>query len=330
MMNNQEVFNSTFPVIERINLPFAEVPGITLEELAFLSDSEYLNRLNLFYQYIEIKYPFFKLADYPALLATGTDTDLCPLDYTMSMTLFANLRLELSESGSNKEAAVFLDLTQFNGTLAPSGQNLIVTVLVKEFFEGEFINWSNVEGIPVQVAFGPTDTSREVLPLFRYKGVDDETKDFKSVYVQILDVEEGDGVEKGQITTVFTNPFEPFYLVNLISNIQTSFQDFPSQETLEVVVLNGQGIQNGDLSSFTFEFAPGQKMRPVFLYPATYPDLSTIDYVTDGGMNILSAGAFYLQGEEPTRVIIDGIEYKVYASQNMIVFNHRAKYEYNF
>lgn len=331
MINGNEVFNSVFPVVERINLPFAEVPGITLEELASFSDSEYLNRLSLFYQYIEIKYPFFKLSRYPELSPTGTDLEQCPLDYTMSMSLFANLSIVLTEAGTNKEARVLLHVNQFNGNAASAGQNFTVKLLVKEFFgQDSFVSWDNVDGEVIEISFSPNDSTIEVFDLFRYRGIDDEAKEFKNVFVQILEVEEGSGVEIGEKSIVFTEPSEPFYLVNLISNIQTSVQDFPNQEALDVVVLNGQGIQNGQLTSFFFEFLPNQRMRPVFMYPASYPDLSTIKYMNDGGMDIIDSGAFDLVNGLPKRVTIEGQEFKVYAAKNMVVFTHRAKYEYKF
>jgi hypothetical protein len=331
---NREVLSGVFPVIERITDSFGEISAITLDRFAFLTEDEYLNRLNLFYDYLETKYSFFVKTDWPSLesieLPTGENFSQCPLNYAIEESLFANLNLNLSESGSNKEAFLDLELLRFNGSNANALNSFEITLLVKEFYGSGLIDWSTVQGQLVKVNFGIGDQFIRVMELFRYLGVDDQTKEFKNIHVQILEIEEETGIEIGMINTAYTNGFVPFFMVNLISNIYDSFQDFPNIEALEGIVLNGQGIVNGSESSFIYEFEPNQKSRPVFLYPATYPDLSSINFSEDSGVDILDSGAFDLNNDGPKIVILDGVEYKVYASKNMIVYPKRIKYNYKF
>jgi hypothetical protein len=329
-INNRELLSGDFPIIERIDLPFAETPGITLQELALLTDSEYLNRLNLFHQYLEIKYPFFKAVNFPNTDSYGTSLAQCPLDYDITQGVFANLRLELSESGTDKEAEVHLDLTRFDNSPVSAGNDFTVTLLVKQFYGQGFLNWDSVEGDMIDVVFGPEDTTKQVLNLFRYKGTDDQSKDFKNVFVQIFEIEEEAPVEIGSKNIVFTEGFEPFYLVNLISNIETSAQSFPNTEALEAIIGNGQGIQNGNLTEFAFSFSPNAKSRPVFIYPATFPDLKSIEYANYEGMDVLDAGVFDTTGTVPKTKLLNGVNYKVYASRNLIIHPYTIKYLFKF
>jgi hypothetical protein len=328
--DGQEIFDSTFPVIERIHHPFAEIPGITLEQFANLTDQEYLNRVNLFYQYLEIRYPFFRLADYPQLSAVGTDMVQCPFNYSVEQSMYVNLRLVTSVSGINREATVYADLQKFDNTAIMAGRDFTVTLLVKEFTGTEFIDWASVQGRVEVISFRSTDSTIQIMSLFRYRGIDDGAKAFKNIFIQILEVEEGSGVEIGPRHTVYTDPFESLYLVNLISNIQVSYQDFPSHEALENVVLTGQGAQNASQQSIFYEFFPGQRTRPVLMYSADLPDLAAIGYVNDGGMDILDSGAFDLDQGRPKIRNINGKDYKIYAARNMVIYTHPAKYEYKF
>jgi hypothetical protein len=331
---NREILSGVFPVIETINNAFGEIPAITLEDFAFLPENEYLNRLNLFYDYLETRYSFFKKTDWPSLesieLPTGENFNQCPLNYAIEKSLFANLNLNCSESEGNKEAFLDLELLRFNGVVANALNSFEVTLLVKEYFGMGLIDWSTIQGQLVKVNFGIGDQFVRVMELFRYLGVNDQTKEFKNIHVQILEIEEETGIEIGMINTAYTNGFVPFFMVNLISNIYDSFQDFPNIEALESIVVNGQGIVNGSQSSFIYEFEPNQKSRPVFLYPATYPDLSSINFSEDSGVDILDSNAFDLNNGEPKITILDSVEYKVYASKNMIVYPKRIKYNYTF
>jgi hypothetical protein len=331
---NREILSGVFPVIERINNAFGEIPAITLEDFAFLPKNEYLNRLYLFYNYLETKYSFFIKEDWPGLESVespyGENLIECPLNYSIQESLFSNLKLNLSEVGSNKEAFLDLELLQYNGAAVNAFNSFEVILLVKEYFGVGLIDWATVQGQLVKVNFNIGDQFVRIMELFRYLGEDDQTKEFKNIHVQILEIEDQTGIEIGAMNTVYTNGFIPFFMVNLISNIHDSFQDFPNTESLESVVLNGQGIVNGNQSSFIYEFEPNQKSRPVFLYPATFPDLSSINFSEDSGVDIIDSGAFDLNNGGPKIVILKNVEYKVYASKNMIVYPKRIKYNYTF
>jgi len=331
---NREVFSGGFPVVENITNPFGEITGITMEEFAFLSEQEYLNRLYYFYQYLEIKYLFFKKSDWPGLetleIPYGSDQVQCPLNYQIEDSLYANLKLNLSEVSGNKEASLDIELLRYNGTTINSQTSFNVSIMLKESFVNDFVNWEEIDGNLITVPFNYGQQKVEVLELFRYLGTDDQTKDFKNIYAKIIDVEEDSGIEIGMVNTVYTKGFTAFYMVNLISNINESYQDFPNQESLESVIINGDGLVNGAQPSFFFEFISDQKARPVFIYPSSFPDLTAIEYMNDGGMNIIDSDAFDLENGLPKRVTIEGVEYKVYAAKNMVVFSHRAKYEYKF
>lgn len=325
--NGIERFDGSFPVIENINDPFSDQLGLTIEEFQLLSDEDYLNRLNSFYLYLEFKYSFFKKSAYPDIVDNGEDLVKCPLDYSLSDLPYLNLDLKITENVDDSQAELDLVLNTFDGSETSISESVTATILIKEFEGQGYVDWTTVQGESVDVVIPSGQSRVNVLPLFRYMGIDlNDGLELKNIYAEITNIVE-EGVVMGQNRIVFTKSMEPFFLMNLISNTNQSYQDIPAAVIMELGMSKGEGLS--DPNNLLFTFSPNVKTRPVLIYPATYSDLSEINYIEENDLDILSAGAF-------TRFEInlnyDGALtlFKVYSANNLIIYPKRVNYRFNF
>lgn len=321
-VNGNERLDGVFPVIEKITDAFASEPELTLDEFAALTNEQYLSRLNNFYLYLEFKYPFFD-AD-KAGSTVGEDLESCPLDYSIRDRFFLNLELVLFEVGNNREARVDLVLRDVQGNEVQAQDNLDAELLVKYSPGQSFQDWPSISG-ETRIVTIPSGNSRtEVEPRFRYKG---EGENIFNIKVRIMDVLEGQDTYVGRDDMVYTKSTEPFFLTNLISNLDRSEQDEPGTESLQNVIDSGDGFTEKNNAQFIFQ--ANVKGRPVFLFPASEGSLSAIRYVQENNINILDANAF---GISDVILEFDGEErlFTVYWAKNLIIYPYRVDYKFEF
>jgi hypothetical protein len=323
MINGLEKLDGGFPIVESILNPFAQISSVTLDEFNLLTDEEYLNRLNLFYEYLEFNYLFFRRIDFPNLSSFGTDNVLCPIGSSVDGLLYIEFELNLFEDGLIKEGELYLVVKNNLGEEVAMGENAEITILYKEAGVGGFVDWNTIAGTVRDIQFGENDSRVLVTPYFRIYGPDHEDLDMKNIYGKIISVEFS-FMAIGEKNIVFTDSNQPFFIINFVSNLDSSYQDLPLIEPLEIAINTGENFV--DPTEIVFMFQSNIKQRPVLIYPAIFPDLSEIYYIEEE-MDILDAGTF-IKSEMIMNFQGSSMLFKVYSAKNMVIYPRQLHYKF--
>lgn len=321
-VNGQEKLDGIFPVIERITQAYGSEPALTLDEFAQLDQPQYEARLNSFFLYLEFKYPFFDRDQ--ALATTGTDLLACPLDYSIQDRYFVDLELLLFDVLGNKEAEINIVLKDFNGNEVAALEVIEVELLVK-YSEGQaFQDWPSITGETMVVTIAEGSSRTVVQPRFRYSGTGEDIFNTK---VRTMAILAGENIYVGNIDVVYTKSTDPFFMANIITNLDQSVQVVPTTASLQSVIDSGQGFI--DRNNIMFTFQSNVNMRPVLIYPASEGSLTAIQYVQENNINILDANAF---GISDITLDFDGapIMFKVYWAKNQIIYPYSIDYRFVF
>ena len=337
-IGGQPVFSGGFPLLVSLLNPFAEYTSITEEELSLMEQSVYVVRLNAFYTYLALQYPFFNPSEHIPTrtdeISHGTDLNACPLDFSPEFTPTLRLSVQYFVLGSDLEAIVLVESVDSSGNLVNVGNDVLVSYQLKQAIPGSAGLWDAVSGSLITSTL-PTGQNQLVLvPRFRYRGADTDTVAFKSVFVQLFSGEISGEYLAVDPTKVSLSMNDPAFLTNFVSNIQSSVQGILSQAQAQEIVDAKLGEITSGKSTYGFSFQANVPQRPVFIYPAIWGKLEAIRYLEGFNADILEAGAFQLTGVNPYQFTLNvngaSINCFVYSASNLIIYPKKANYQFVF
>jgi len=138
-VNGSMVTTGGFPITVSILSAFGAFPAIDVDAIRTMTSTDYNTRLNGFYDYLELTYPFWTRG---TVLnnAFGTDAITCPLDNTPpSLPAVTEFGSSIQTSGSDVLVTWFVQLAE----ISTQDVNFQMTVLITDaqgiVVKGEFV-----------------------------------------------------------------------------------------------------------------------------------------------------------------------------------------------
>jgi hypothetical protein len=333
------VFSGGFPLTVSFIAPFAQHPSISEEELSSMDENQYQSRLNDFYQYLTIQFPFFNVQEHipdpqdELINSNGQDLESCPIDLSPQFLPYVNLQVDYFQMEDGLEAIIKVQSIDRAGNPVLVAEDVNVDFILKEAGKGAESIWDAIDG-QIKTVIIPSGFSEAIaVPRFRYRGVETDML-YKSVFVQLFSGENSGDFKLIEPTKISLTLNQPAFLTNFISTLAESYQDQLSVNQVNELIKSGIGQITTGKDSYNFSFKTGIPQRPVFLYPASWGLLSTIIYKQGYEADILEAGGFLLEDQMPfeASVNIDGVSvnYFVYSARNLIIYPKKADYTFNF
>lgn len=333
-VNGVQEFTGGFPITVSLLNPFAEFPALTEEDFSRMDDNQYQSRLNAFYQYLSLQYPFFNSSMIPdpqngSINSNGEDLDACPIDLSPIFMPYIQLKVDYFQMGDGIEAQIWAESVDRSGNPIAVSSDVDVNYILKEAGPGASALWELIPGELKTATLLSGQSHTLLVPRFRFRGTETDIL-LKSVFVQLFSESENAEYKLVEPQKISLTLIPSAFLTNFISSLQSSVQPAITEaQVIELINAKMGEITTGK-GTLKFSFLPNVPQRPVLVYPADWGPLSEITYFEGFYLDILRAGAF--QGPFEMTLNVDGASsnYLIYSAKNMIIYPKKADYLFKF
>lgn len=333
-VNGVQEFTGGFPITVSLLNPFAEYTALTEEDFSRLDDTQYQTRLNAFYLYLSLLYPFFNNSLIPdtgdtGINSNGEDLDACPIDLSPNFLPYIRLKVDYFQMPDGIEAQIWVQSVDRSGNPLAVASDIDVEYILKQAGSGINALWDLIPGELKTATILSGQSQSLIVPRFRFRGPETDIL-LQSVFVQLFSESENPEYKLIEPQKISLTLIPSAFLTNFISSLQTSVQPQVTQAQVIELINSKMGEITTGKATLKFSFLPNVPQRPVLVYPASWGELSEITYFEGFQLDILRAGAF--QGPFEMTLTVDGASnnYLIYSAKNMIIYPKKADYLFKF